>query len=111
MREPANGPARRCSPSRFLADFNVRASTAYRFEDWGGQVLQRIAERPEWTLENWTDAMRRAFAVAWWEKKLPAGEAPTPRVIFSSIRQVDATMSVPDRVVEQAESRRRATGR
>jgi hypothetical protein len=89
--------------ARVLELFNRRAGTSYAIADWGEQVLERVNERPDWTLEDWRDVIRRAFAVAWWEKKLPFGEAPTPEVIFSSARQVDSTLNVPDRLVEQAE--------
>jgi hypothetical protein len=97
-------PSRETALAEQVLDvFNQRANTGYPFEDWGAQIVERVVERPDWTLDDWRDAILRAFAVAWWEKKLPPGGAPTPGVIFSSARQVDSTMNVPDRVVEQAE--------
>lgn len=93
----------RALAEQILELFNRRAGTAYRFDDWGAKIIERSRERPDWTLDDWSDTIRRAFAVAWWEKKRP-GEAPTPGVIFSSRRQVDSTRNVADRVVEQSES-------
>lgn len=112
-REIVAGESAELSPEEALAAdvlsvFNQRADTAYRFEEWGAQVTARVRERPEWTLDDWRDTIRRAFAVAWWERKLPPGEVPTPAVIFSSARQVDSTSNVPERVVERAERVRAA---
>jgi hypothetical protein len=64
--------------ARVLELFNRRAGTSYAIADWREQVLERVNERPDWTLEDWRNVIRRAFAVAWWEKKLALGEAPTP---------------------------------
>lgn len=93
---------------RVLEAFNGRANATYPFEEWGRQVADRIRERPDWTYADWYEAIRRAFAVAWWERRLRPGETPTPAVIFSSAKQVDSTVNVPDRVVEQAERARAA---
>jgi hypothetical protein len=103
----ASPPPRAAQPSsdeeRLAAEvlglFNAAAETEYTYAEWGGQVLERIRERPRWTLEQWADVIERAFAVGWWRRKLPDGEAPTPLVVFSSARQVESSLNVPDRMV------------
>jgi hypothetical protein len=84
---------------RVLGLFNQAAETDFAFAEWGGLVLRRVLEQPHWTLARWQEVIERAFAIAWWTRKLAPGEPPTPQVIFSSARQVESSLNVPDRLL------------